>query len=179
MSKLSVARFLDYGEYKWGLFYEDKKGKTRLLMEDFRQVAFRSEEEAIDRLEAMEREKRSEDAAPPFTIEEAQEYVEQQNWKYASTYAMTTPHEYIVKRWLDRGDWLQFERLVQTINTRSVAGCFHGYPYNYLILGNYYYWYMPLYPDNMAVDLINRSTIDYLEFRDGVYYYKENYRKTE
>lgn len=30
---------------------------------------------------------------------------------------------------------------------------------------------MPM-PDNMAVDLINRTTTDYLEFRDGAYYYK-------
>ena len=30
---------------------------------------------------------------------------------------------------------------------------------------------MPL-PDNMAVDLINRTTTDYPEFRDGAYYYK-------
>lgn len=179
MSKLSVAKFLDYGEYKWGLFYKDKKGAQRLLMEDFLQVAFLLEEEAIDKLDALEREKRSEDAAPPFTIEEAQAFAEQQNWKFASTYAMTAPHEYIVKRWLDRGDWLQFERLVQTINNHSVVGYFHGYPNNYLIMGDHYYWYMPVYPDNMAVDLINRSTIDYLEFRNGAYYYKENYRKTE
>ena len=39
-------------------------------------------------------------------------------------------------------------------------------------LGDYYYWYMPCYPDNMAVDLINRTTTDNLEFRDGAYYYK-------
>ena len=27
-------------------------------------------------------------------------------------------------------------------------------------------------PDNMAVDLINWTTTDYLEFRDGAYHYK-------
>ena len=31
---------------------------------------------------------------------------------------------------------------------------------------------MPVYPENMAVDLINRTTTDYLELRDGVYHYK-------
>ncbi len=30
---------------------------------------------------------------------------------------------------------------------------------------------MPL-PENLAVDLINRTTTDYLELRDGVNYYK-------
>ena len=28
-------------------------------------------------------------------------------------------------------------------------------------------------PENLAVDLINRTTTDYLEYRDGAYYYKE------
>ena len=35
----------------------------------------------------------------------------------------------------------------------------------------HYYWYMPL-PDNLAVDLINRTTTDHPEYRDGAYYYK-------
>jgi len=34
---------------------------------------------------------------------------------------------------------------------------FHGYDYS----------------ENMAVDLINRTTTDYLEYRDGAYYYKQ------
>ena len=29
-----------------------------------------------------------------------------------------------------------------------------------------------IFTDNMGVDLINRTTIDYLEFRNGAYYYK-------
>ena len=38
----------------------------------------------------------------------------------------------------------------------------------------YYYRYMSdFYTENMAVDLINRTTTDYLEYRDGAYYYKE------
>ena len=65
-----------------------------------------------------------------------------------------------------------FQRLIQAINTRSVVGYFYGHKNNYLILGDHYYWYMPFYPDNMAVDLINRTTTDYLEYRDGEYYYK-------
>lgn len=32
---------------------------------------------------------------------------------------------------------------------------------------------MGCYPENMAVDLINRTSTDYLEYRDGAYYYKE------
>ena len=62
--------------------------------------------------------------------------------------------------------------MVQTINQYSVVGYFYGHKNNYLILGEHYYWYMD-YPENLAVDLINRTTTDYLEYRDGVYYYKE------
>ena len=53
----------------------------------------------------------------------------------------------------------------------SVVGYFYGHKNEYLILGDNYYWFMPV-PDNLAVDLINRTTTDYLEFRDGAYYYK-------
>ena len=55
---------------------------------------------------------------------------------------------------------------------KSVVGYFYGHENKYLILGEHYYWYMPM-PDNHAVDLINRTTTDYLEYRDGAYYYKE------
>lgn len=40
-----------------------------------------------------------------------------------------------------------------------------------MILDDYYYWFMGQH-DNMAVDLINRTTVDNLEYRDGAYYYK-------
>ena len=44
-------------------------------------------------------------------------------------------------------------------------------------LGDHYYWYMlDCYPENLAVDLINRTTTDYLEYRDGAYYYKERHK---
>ena len=53
-------------------------------------------------------------------------------------------------------------------------GYFYGHKNNYLILGDHYYWYMiDYYPENLAVDLINRTTTDFLEYRDGAYYYKE------
>ena len=93
-------------------------------------------------------------------------------WKFATTYAKTAPHEYLVKLWLNNEDQRLFERLVQTINKNAVIGYFFEHKNKYLILDNQYYWYMPCYPDNMAVDLINRTTTDYLEFRDGAYHYK-------
>ena len=57
------------------------------------------------------------------------------------------------------------------MRANSVIGYFYGHKNDYLILGDHYYWYMPT-PENMAIDLINRTTTYYLEYRDGAYYYK-------
>ena len=154
MSKIYTNSFEISGSTKWGLFFEDTKG-IQILEEDFKPLIFDAE-----------------DLAVPFSFEDAKAFAENQSWKFASTYAKTAPHEYIVKRWLAEEDRLLFERLVQTINRDAVVGYFYGHKNNYLILGDYYYWYMPGCPDNMAVDLINRTTTDYLEFRDGAFYYK-------
>ncbi len=170
-SKVYISIFEENGETRWGLFYEDNNGDKKALTEDFKPIVFNSEADAKVKLHAIEDERESENAAEPFTLEEAQLFVERHKCKFATTYAKTAPHEYLVKKWLDEEEQLQFERFVQTINEHSVLGYFHGHPNNYLILGDHYYWYMD-YPDNMAVDLINRTTIDHLEYRDGAYYYK-------
>ena len=172
MAKLYVSTYEDGGEEKWALFYEDTWGIKQHLTEDFKPVVFDTEEHAKTKLEMMEVEKRSEDAAASFTLEEARNFTENHKWKFATTYAKTAPHEYLVKRWLNEEDRLLFERLVQTINEYAVVGYFYDHPNKYLILGDKYYWYMPVYPENMAVDLINRTTTDYLELRDGVYHYR-------
>ncbi len=172
MSNLYLACFNDNGIKKWSLFYDDIKGVKQALYEDFKQVAFDTESEAQAKLDSLEAERKSEDSAVAFSKEEAKIFAEAHKWKFATTYAKTAPHEYLVKKWLGEEDRLLFERLVQTINTKSDIGYFYGHKNNYLILGDYYYWYMPFYPDNMAVDLINRATIDNLEYRDRAYYYK-------
>lgn len=171
-SKVYISAFEERGMTRWGLFYEDNNGDKKALTEDFKPVVFDTEAEAKAKLNTIEAERSSEDAAEAFSLEEAQAFAESHKWKFATTYAKTAPHEYLVKKWLSEEDRLQFERLVQTINEHAVVGYFHGHPNNYLILGDHYYWYMD-YPDNLAVDLINRTTTDYLEYRDGAYYYKE------
>lgn len=175
MFRVYVSSFEDNGIKKWGLFYEDKKGNRKHLTENFKPLVFDTETEAKAKLDAIEEERRSEDAAEPFSLEEAKSFAESHQWKFATTYAKTAPHEYLVKKWLPEPDRLLFERFVQTINKDSVVGYFYGHKNNYLILGDHYYWYMSdCYPENLAVDLINRTTTDYLEYRDGAYYYKEN-----
>ena len=176
MSLLYVSSFEENAKTRWGIFYVDSKG-IQHLSEDFKNVSFDTEDEAKSKLLLLETERRSEDAAIPFSKAEARTFAENHQWKYATTYAKTAPHEYLVKRWLSQEDRLLFERLVQTINKESVVGYFYGHKNNYLILDDHYYWYMPVYPDNMAVDLINRTTTDYLEYRDGAYYYREMSRE--
>ena len=171
MTNLYISSYLIDDSNRWGLFYEDEKG-IRQLTEDFKPVAFDTEDLAKEKLKTLELEKASENIAKPFSFEDAKEFVENHKWKFATTYAQTAPHEYLVKKWLSDEDRKRFERLVQAINRDAVIGYFYGHENKYLILGEYYYWYMPCYPDNMAVDLINRSTTDYLEYRDGAYYYK-------
>lgn len=171
MSKLFVSEFDNNGIDNWGLFYEDDKGRHHLT-EDFKPLVYDAEEEAQKKLEMYEAERNSENAANPFSLEEAERFAENHKWKFAITYAKTAPHEYLVKKWLSEEDRLLFERLVQTINKESVTGYFYGHENKYLILGDHYYWYMPVYPENMAVDLVNRTTTDYLEYHDGAYYYK-------
>lgn len=174
MFKVYVSTCEDNGIAKWGLFYEDKKDRKQHLTEDFKPLVFDTEAEAKKKLDAIEAERLSEDSAEAFSVEDAKAFAENHKWKFATTYAKTAPHEYLVKKWLPEDERLLFERLVQTINKESVVGYFYGHKNNYLILGDYYYWYMvDCYPENLAVDLINRTTTDYLEYRDGAYHYKE------
>ena len=172
MTDLYLMEFENKGTKSVGLFYDDDKGLRQPLFENFKQVAFDTQEEAQAKLDAMTAERQREDSAIAFNFDEAKAFTESHKWKFATTYAKTAPQEYLVKKWLSDDDQKQFERLVQAINKDYVIGYFYGHENKYLILDDYYYWYMPCYPGNMAVDLINRTTTDNLEFRDGAYYYK-------
>lgn len=173
MSALYVSPFDAEGRQRFGLFYDDFNGNRQPHKEKWTHVAFDTEEEAVLRLSEIESERNREDAAKPFALEGAKAFAESHKWKFAKTYADSAPHEYLVKNWLSDEDKLLYERFVQTIKHNSVVGYFYGHKNDYLILGDHYYWFMGQH-DNMAVDLINRTTVDYLEYRDGAYYYKGN-----
>ena len=168
MSKLYVSSYDDKGIIRYAIF-DDRSDD--IYHENFKPVVFDTEDKAKARLVAYEAERAREDNATPFSLEDAKKYAESHYWKFASTYAQTAPHEYLVKHWLVDEDKLLFERFIATMRANSVVGYFYGHKNDYLILGDHYYWYMPL-PDNLAVDLINRTTTDNLEYRDGAYYYK-------
>ena len=168
MAKMIISTYDDNGTIRYGLFYGVDGD---VYKEDWKPVLFETEEEAKQKLSMLETERTREDEAEPFTLDEAQKYAESHYWKFATTYAKTAPHEYCMKKWLAQEDQLLYERFVATMKKYSVVGYFYGHKNDYLILEDHYYWFMPV-PENLAVDLINRTTTDYLEYRDGVYYYK-------
>ena len=171
MSEVYVSSFDDNGITKYGLFVSGGDNPEPYKV-DWKHVVYDTRDEADSKLKSIEAEKAREDTAVPFSLEDAEKYAESHKWRFASTYAKTAPHEYLIKKWLVDDDQLLYERFVATMKEKSVVGYFYGHENKYLILGEHYYWYMPL-PDNHAVDLINRTTTDYLEYRDGAYYYKE------
>ncbi|MBR6172828.1 MAG: hypothetical protein IKQ49_06610 [Eubacterium sp.] len=133
MSRIYVSGFLDGVGIKWGLFFTDIKGNKQHLTVKFKQIIYDSEQEAKEKLDAIEAERRREDSATAFSLEEARTFAERIKWKYATTYAKTAPHEYIVKKRLSEDDRSLFERFVQTINANAVVGYFYGHKNNYLI----------------------------------------------
>ena len=172
MSFLYVSKFIDEsGIVRFGLFYDDIYGKRCPHEENWKQVAFNTEEEAQKKLVLIAEERRNEDCAEVFSLEEAKAFADSHHWKFATNYAKTAPHEYLVKSWLSEEDKQKYVRFVATMKKNSVVGYFYGHKNDYFILGDHYYWFMGQH-DNMAVDLINRTTIKYLEYRDGAYYYK-------
>ena len=177
MGKIFVAEHLEKDTTLFGLFYEDEKGKRKHLTEDFKEILFADEADAYVKLAEIENERAREDEAVPFSLAEAKTFAKSHRWKFASTYAKTAPHEYLVKNWLSEDEKILYRRFVRTMKGNSVVGYFYGHENRYLILGEYYYWFM-FTPENMAVDLINRTTTDYLEFRDGAYYYVPGGRRS-
>ena len=172
MSLLYVSKFIDdNGSEQFGLFYDDLKGNRCIHEEYWKSVVFDSEKEAHNKLEQIIEERKREDDAVPFSLEEANAFSESHRWKFATTYAKTSPHEYLVKAWLSEDDKRKYERFVAAMKKNAVVGYFYGHKNDYFILGDHYYWFMGQH-DNMAVDLINRTTINYLEYHDGAYYYK-------
>lgn len=169
MVRLYVAVYEDDNS-KYAI-YDDRNNAHNVFTENFKPMIFDTEAEAKAKLATYEAEKARENRAIPFSLEDARKYAESHYWKFASTYAKTAPHEYCIKTWLVDEDQLLYERFVATMKANSVVGYFYGHKNDYLILGDHYYWYMPV-TENMPVDLINRTTTDNLEYRDGAYYYK-------
>ena len=130
----------------YGLFYDDVNGKRCPHIENWEQVSFNKEDEALSKLSLIEAERKREDDADPFSLDEAMAFADSHKWKFATTYAKTAPHEYLVKSWLSEDDRKKYERFVATMKKNSVVGYFYGHKNDYFILGDLYYWYMGVLP---------------------------------
>ena len=119
MSKIYVSTYDDNGVTRYAIF--DGRSNS-IFHENFKPVVFDTEDEAKARLESFEKERIREENAVPFSLEDAKKYAESHYWKFASTYAKTAPHEYLVKQWLVDEDKLLFERFVATMRANSVVG---------------------------------------------------------
>ena len=170
MSRLYIHRTDGDDAGAYALVYDDARGVRQAYTENWKPVCYGTRQEAEAKLAGLVEERRREDEAVPFGRQEAEEFTARLKWRSAVTYAETAPHEYLVKAWLSGEDKRDYERLVAAMKAYSVTGFFYGHENRYYILGDHYYWFMGQH-DNAAVDLINRTTTDYLEFRDGAYHY--------
>ena len=116
MTKLIISTYEDNHTLKYCLICDDSGD---LYKEDWQPVLFENESEARQKLIDLESERRRENAAEPFSLDEAKEYAECHFWKFASTYAKNAPHEYCIKKWLEPEDQLLYERFVATIKKQD------------------------------------------------------------
>ena len=63
--------------------------------------------------------------------------IENQQWKFADTYAETAPHEYILNKW----NIELFKEICQLINTDGYEEMFYGKPFRYYNIGEFKYWH--------------------------------------
>lgn len=63
--------------------------------------------------------------------------IENQQWKFAKTYAETAPHEYIVDEW----NVELFKDVCLLIDNDGYEEMFYNTPFRYYNIGKHKYWY--------------------------------------
>lgn len=88
----------------------------------------------------------------PEDLERFRAFTQGSDWTFARTYAATAPHEYVLKR---DSDWGEFEQAVRTIRLFGSPESYWNFSSVYLVTEGHRYWTMgePLH----AVPLINRD----------------------
>lgn len=174
---LNAQIFSSIDQYglKWGIGYY-QKGEWHLLTRRNLSYEFREYEDAERMFNKLMDERKREDEAIPFTMDEAQAFIDKWQCKkiFAKTYANTCPHSYYMKNYFPSYAWPDFERFVATCKKYQEDGRFYGTKRKYFILGKEYYWDITL--NNLSVNLINCAGIESLEIRDGMLYYKGDKR---
>ena len=169
MSKLFISRL---AHDLFTICYEDNEGKPKAYQENWKPVSFRSEQDVKNWLESVEKERFRADKAIALSSDEAEAFINKQEWIFVSTCEKTNPHEYIVKKKLSESAQKRFERFVATIKTNPSVVVINGRNCNNYILGDHCYWIKEPY-ENMAASLICRAKKEYLDLKDGIYYYNE------
>lgn len=98
--------------------------------------------------------------------QEIQDFIGQNRWICAKTYASFLPHEYIIRPKVQE----KFDDFIETIRKNGIKAQLFKKEYIYLDFGNYYYWVMN---SNTEKDfIINRASKEYYELRNynGKYY---------
>jgi hypothetical protein len=71
--------------------------------------------------------------------QDVQEFISDQDWIFAKTYADTYPHEYIVE---EKVDTELYARLSEHIDTHGYTDYFYKKPVIYFDFDGYTYWHM-------------------------------------
>ena len=173
MAKVELATEIDEQGFKFLISVYDK-GVNVPLKRDGRELVFRDVQEAEAKYQELMMERYREDMAVPYTTEEAKDFLRRYRHlrKFAKTYANTAPHSYYIKEWFDEQGKQDFERFIAFFKKNKVEGRFYQRAFYFCVIGNEYFF--PMGYDNLAMDIINVNTIDNLELRNGIYYYKRN-----
>ena len=91
-----------------------------------------------------------------MNLQEVQNFLDNQNWIFAKSYADTFPHSYLRKT--DIEDQETFVNVIKYIRKNGKVKSFYTKHYVYLEIGKYEYWDMGR-PDRTTI-ILNRAEID-------------------
>lgn len=95
-----------------------------------------------------------------MTDKEVKNFVLENHWIFAKTYAKTLPHEYVVRKNVSR----YFNEFVFTIRNRGFKAYFLDREYTYLRFEDYFYWTMGNPIDETII--INRVQINDYDLKE-------------
>lgn len=173
MAKAELITEIDELGFRF-VIAEKVKGSYRPIKRNNKELVFRDCDTAQARFDELLMERKREDQAIPYTESEAREFIKKYSHlrKFAKTYADSAPHSYYIKEWFDEEGQKEYERFIALFKQKKVDGMFYTHKFSFFILDNEYFF--PWGHDNLAMEIINVNTIDNLELRNGIYYYKRN-----
>ena len=91
-----------------------------------------------------------------MNLKEAEDWVQQQEWVWAKSYAESYPHFYTTRQLSENEN--EFEDFIRLIRRKGILKSFWKKQYLYLPIGEYEYWEMgrPI----RAVQVLNKGKID-------------------